>query len=187
MDTDYDTARLILDKEPIATQGRRIHQFLSNPVKGRSLEQLHNDYVELSAGKDQKDKESLETSYLAGWAHLDAEGALDWVSSNVTDEARRKQLYDRVLKSNTNEVMDLMLTKHGENDYDIMMNSIVGSYFSLTEKQKALFDRTSQSEPARQIVSPFKNLTITESRIEMPVRVRVTKTEEGNPVVIPRP
>ena len=189
MDTDYDTARLILDKEPIATQGRRIHQFLSNPVKGRSLEQLHNDYVELSAGKDQDGKESLETSYLAGWAHLDAEGALDWVSSNVNDEARRKQLYDRVLKSNINGVMDLMLTKHGENDDEIMMNSITMIHSGLTEKQKALFDRKNQYEPANEI-GVVQNIVITESRIEMPVfssRKSVAKTEEGNPIVIPRP
>ena len=189
MDTDYDTARLILDKEPIVTQGRRIHQFLSNPVKGRSLEQLHNDYVELSAGKDQKGKESLETSYLAGWAHLDAEGALDWVSSNVNDEARRMQLYAKVLNSNTDEVMDFMLAKHGENDYETMMRSIVGVYLSLTEKQRALFDRKNQYEPANEI-EVVQNIVITESWIEMPVfssRKGVAKTEEGNPIVIPRP
>ena len=147
------------------------------------------NYVELSAGKDQKGKESLETSYLAGWAHLDAEGALDWISSNVNDETRRKQLYDRVLKSNTNEVMDLMLAKHGENDYEIMMNSIAMIRFGLTEKQKALFDRKNQYEPANEI-EVVQNIVITESWIEMPVfssRKGVAKTEEGNPIVIPRP
>ena len=147
------------------------------------------NYVELSAGKDQKGKESLETSYLAGWAHLDAEGALDWISSNVNDETRRKQLYDRVLKSNINEVMDLMLAKHGENDYEIMMNSIAMIRFGLTEKQKALFDRKNQYEPANEI-EVVQNIVITESWIEMPVfssRKGVAKTEEGNPIVIPRP
>ena len=44
-----------------------------------------------------------------------------------------------------------MLAKHGENDYEIMMNSIAMIRFGLTEKQKALFDRKNQYEPANEL------------------------------------
>lgn len=165
MDAGYDTARLILEKEPVLNYTARIHKFLSYPVKERSLEQLHSDYLELSEGMGQKEKEFLEVSYLAGWAHHDAAEALNWVSTNVVDKSRRQEIYQQVLKTDTDKVMNLMLAKHGEPDYETMMVSIAESKSSLTPNQIERFHAKNQYEPAN---TP-RLVVITESRIEMPI------------------
>ncbi|MFK7911100.1 MAG: hypothetical protein AB8F34_10950 [Akkermansiaceae bacterium] len=192
MDDSYDTARLILDEKPVLNYAYRVGQFLAHPVKGRSLDQLHQDYSELSAGVEGKTKESLTSSYFVGWSRHDADEMLGAVS-RLDDVKLQKTIYSRLLATNTDKIMNRMLARHGEQDYETMMSSIAAH--RLTPEQKRRFLKENRHEPASlemETRTDAQNIIITESRIEMPVfsvrkianigtAVKVTST-----VVIPR-
>jgi len=189
LDAGYESARLVLDKQPLANYARRVNQFLSYPVKGRSFEQLQSDYAELSAVTEGAAQDQLEMAYLTGWGHHDSSDVLDWVVENVESQTKRQTIYRQVIGSQTDKVMDLMLARHGEDDYEIMMKALAGNYWSLTSEQKKRFQEANKSESAKATVARFGNWHLNDKRTIVPLislSPQFRHTESAEDLVIPR-
>ena len=182
---DYEIAKLLLDKQPALNYQARINQFLSNPIKGRSLEQLHGDYQDVIQNVHGDVKEELDKSYITGWSYHDPEGALNWLANHVADKQTRKQAYQSVLAAKPDNIMNIMLAKHGESEYETMMMAIAESSFILTDQQNAQFRLKNRYEPANNRSDLV--ITITESRIEIPAfsMQRLSATEGMELLIIP--
>ena len=194
MDAGYDAASQILEKDPQWNYTLRRDVFLSSRVRGRTLDQLHEDYVELTRGVDQATKDALEESYLAGRSHYDAPGVLQWVVDNVENNGARQRIYRKLLdRGNTDAMFDLMLARHGQKDYGMMMKAIAGTGWSLTREQKDRFVRENKNEAAGFVVtfishkgSSFKMTP--ESDVDTVASLNLTPLNSGYPktLVIPR-
>ena len=152
MNTDYETARLMLEDKPMVTRFGRVNQYLAYQVNGRTLEGLRDDYLELATGMEGEAKKQLEDSYLVGWSHHDAVGMLDWVAENVADEVRRKRIYTRALMNDTNKILNEMLARRGKREYDEMMRVVADNYEKLTPRQAQMFEQANTTLAAERIV-----------------------------------
>ena len=189
-DIDYESARLTLNQQPAGNYVTRVNQFLSYPVKGRSLEQLERDYAELAAGTEGEIKKMLKTSYLVGWSHHDASGVLDWVTDNIEDQSKRHTIYQAIIAKQTDKIMDLMLARHGEADYETMMQALAGSNWVLTPEQKERFQSANRSTSASILAQKHANFSIENGKrisLKYPTSLLFEYKEGTTDLIIPRP
>ena len=82
-----------------------------------------------------------------GWSHHDAPAAIDWVVEHVDDQSERQGIYQRLIAVKTDVIMDLMLDRHGRQDYETMMLAIAHSDGQLLNiAQRKRFFKMNQSK-----------------------------------------
>lgn len=87
MKQDYEGSRSTLGAIPILAAPIRAQSFLLNPAKGRSHQQLTEDYQKLAAraGTYTTQMKYLQSAYVVNWARTDPARAMAWARDNIHD------------------------------------------------------------------------------------------------------
>ena len=149
MDAGYETARLMLDPEPALSARQREIEFLEYAVKGRNLEQLNADFLELSQNADKKRKQVFTEAFLVGWgSNHGMDQAINHVQTHVSELQSRQNIYHRLLQARPDAVIDRMMVPGNRGDFDLMMERLVAHAPLLKPEQITRFVRRNTDQNA---------------------------------------